>query len=160
MNRVWDINDFVVANSLFVSAGSEKQKAALHGKLKQTKDGFTYVNVSNDVINGLYRLVDDPRKEQPPYRSAEYNSVGAHITVIGSSEVEAFDLWNINEIGKEYSFYAKDFVSFVPDWDEVDKVWALQVESKDLEALRRKYGLPPRYKGHDFHITIAIRKKA
>ena len=159
MNRVWDIGDRALVQSLFVEAGTEKQRAALRGTLKQKKDGFTYINVSNDVINGLYRLVDDENKQQPPYREDKYNNVGAHITVIGVSEVREFDLWDIPEIGNEYSFFAKDFISFSPDWEGVEKVWALQVESKDLESLRRKYGLTPKYKGHDFHITIAIRKR-
>jgi hypothetical protein len=30
----------------------------------------------------------------------------------------------------------------------------LAVSCPELEALREKYGLSPRLKGHDFHITI------
>jgi 8-oxo-dGTP pyrophosphatase MutT (NUDIX family) len=41
----------------------------------------------------------------------------------------------------------------------VSKVWALQVSSPMLSAIRKSYGLQPFVNGHPFHITVAVRRK-
>jgi len=137
-----------------------EQKAELKGTLKQSKDGFTYVNISNNIMNGFFMLIEDPLAVQPPYRRDSFNKIGAHISVIKSHETEMHNLFKIPEIGKDYPFTVKDMVTLDPEgWDEVSKVWILQVESQELENLRRKYGLTPLIDGHEFHITVAIRRK-
>jgi len=40
----------------------------------------------------------------------------------------------------------------------MSRVWFLEVECKELEKLRKSYGLTNKLNGHEFHITVAIRK--
>lgn len=132
----------------------------LRGTLKQTDDGFVYLNLSNDVIHGLFTLIDDEGIEKPPYDKGKYNGLGAHISVMNQDEFK--EETEIKEIGKEFSFKLGKFYSTRPEnWDEMDRVWFVSIISPELEKLRKKYGLPKTYqgKGHDFHITIGVRKK-
>ena len=127
----------------------------LKGILKQTDDGYIYLSVSNDVIHGLFSLIDEENIEK-----ALYGDIGAHISVMNEDEFE--EEIKIGEIGKEFVFKLGKFHSTEPDgWDEMERVWFITCISPELEKLRKKYGLPKTYKnmGHEFHCTIAIRKK-
>ncbi len=132
----------------------------LKGILRKTKDNYVYLDISNNVINGLVSLIDYRGVEKPPYDLKSFNSVGAHISVIGTDEYEDNDLEGVKEIGQEFSFTFKDIKSTNPDgWDEMKKVYFVQVKSPELEKLRKKYGLPKLIDGHEFHITIGVEKK-
>jgi len=125
----------------------------LKGVLKKTKDNYVYLNISNDVINGLISLIDHDEVEKPPYDLKSFNSVGAHISVIGTSEYKDNDLENIKEVGQEFNFTFKNIK------DEMKKVYFVQVDAPELKKLRTKYGLPKLIDGHEFHITIGVEKK-
>lgn len=67
--------------------------------------------------------------------------------------------------GKPVKFALSRIVNLIPaGWDDVDRVWFLEVESPDLQAYRRELGLPGLPKGdktgHDmrFHISFAIHR--
>jgi hypothetical protein len=83
---------------------------------------------------------------------------GAHISVFTDEELDRMPEV-ISEVGKMYPFFLRSIESVNPDgWDEVERVWFVRVESKELEELRKKYGLSPKVHGdHDFHITIAVK---
>jgi len=133
---------------------------SLKGKLKQTNDGFVYLDISNNVINGIFSLIDEDDIEKPPYDLGKYNGLGAHISVMNQDEFK--EPTEIKEIGRDFSFKLDKMHSTRPEgWDDMERVWFLSVQSPELEKLRKKYKLPKSYKGkgHDFHITIAVRKK-
>ena len=135
-----------------LSKQAEKLKdVKLVGKLKQTKDGFTYLDIPDNVITALFALIDkDGIVKPPPY------STGAHISVMDDKEVQDID---IKELGQEFNFTMGEMKSTKPEgWEEVDRVYFVQVYSEELEKLRKKYGLSKKLKGHEFHITIAIEK--
>jgi hypothetical protein len=44
-----------------------------------------------------------------------------------------------------------------PKWKEMDEVYFVEVESPELDRLRKKYGLPKRE--YEFHITIGVKPK-
>ena len=46
---------------------SRLKKEKLVGKLKQTDDGFVFVDVSNNFIHGFFPLIDEEGIEKPPY---------------------------------------------------------------------------------------------
>jgi len=132
----------------------------LKGILKQTDDGFVYLDISNNVINGFFTLIDEEEISKPPYDLGKYNGLGAHISVMSQDEFD--EPTDITEVGKEFQFKLDKMHSTEPDgWDGVERVWFLVVKSPELEKLRKKYKLPKTYqgKGHDFHITVAIKKK-
>lgn len=122
------------------------------GVLKEEKKGFVYLKVDDNYINKLIQFVIDPRYIKPPYFRRP-DSPGAHISVIYRDERRRTG--PIKEIGRTYSFQLTKLAK-VPL--KTGKYLVLQVYAPELEQLRKKYGLSPLLKGHDFHITIAEKK--
>jgi hypothetical protein len=85
---------------------------------------------------------------------------GAHISVFTDEELEGMPK-DIPEKGKLFPFFLRSVESVEPEgWDEMERVWFVTVESKELEELRKKYGQTPKMFGkHEFHITIAVKPK-
>lgn len=130
------------------------EEVPLIGTLEQADNGYTYLNVSNKIIDGLFELIEKDGLSKPPYNQKKYNEVGAHISVFNEDEVEDLE---IKEIGKEFNFTLGEFKSTKPEgWEEVKEVYFVQVDSPELEDLRKKYKLPKKLNGHEFHITIAV----
>lgn len=148
-------------NASPVKTASRLKKVILKGRLSKTDDGFIYVKLSNDVIHGLFTMLDDEGIEKPPYfsKSKMGKGIGAHISAISNEELEEKE---IKEIGKEISFELGEVKSTNPaGWYNMERVWFVTVKSPELEKLRKRYDLPKTYKnlGHDFHITFAVKKK-
>lgn len=105
-------------------------------------------------------MLDAPGAEMPK-RNGRINT---HVSVIRPEELERVGNPDINEIGKTFSIQTGKLVETNPvGWDEMDRVWFMQVKSPELIKLRRSYGLPdmPK-KGRKtlgFHITVAVRRK-
>jgi uncharacterized protein YciU (UPF0263 family) len=132
------------------------ETVVLKGKLKQTDDGFVYLDINDDLMKGLFPLIDKDGIDKPPYFNKKFNEVGAHVSIISGNEIGDS---KIKEVGKDFNFELGDFKSTDPDgWDEMKKVYFVQIHSKELEDLRAKYGLTKKKDGHEFHITIAVEK--
>ena len=127
------------------------------GQLKQSEDSFVYVNVPDDFINSMFFLVNDPDATKPPYFDKGVNFIGARISVIGTEEIKKNNI-QFKEMGKQIRYSIKGLFHVNPkDWREMSRVWFVEVESQDLEDLRRSYGLCNKLNGHSFHITIATK---
>jgi hypothetical protein len=155
----WYANKLVANEEYTITkiAKKELDNVELKGKLKQTKDGFTYADISNNVIHGLFTLINNDNKEKPPYFGRD--GIGAHISIISDEEITE-DI-KIEELGEEISFTLGSVYSTKPEgWDEMKRVWFVSVDSPEIKKLRKKYKLPETYKdkGHDFHITIAVER--
>ncbi len=87
----------------------------------------------------------------PPYFRGE-RSPGAHISVFYSDEHV-----HPNEIGSVFHF-EPECIEIVHT--QGDTYVVLQVRSKELETLREKYGLRPKLKNHEFHISLAKRARS
>jgi len=136
---------------------ARKLQVPLIGTVKQTYDGFVYVDISNDVIHGLFSLIDSETKEKPPYLEDDYNNVGAHISVINAKELTKEKPFQ--DSGTEVHFKLGKFYSVDPEsWKGIKRVWFVEVESPELEEIREKYGLSKKLKGHEFHITVAVER--
>lgn len=130
----------------------------LKGKLKQTETGFVYLDLPNNLVNGLFAIIDENDISKPPYDQKKYNSVGAHVSVMYEDEVKDKNL-KIKEIGKEFNFSLGELKSTKPEgWDDISKVYFLQIDSPELQDFREKYGLSKKLNGHEFHITVAVEK--
>ena len=127
----------------------------LTGTLKKTSDGFYYLKVDDQLVFGAMKLIDDPKAKRPPYFKKNAGDVGAHISVIMSDETPNN---NVREVGNEFRFTWGEVKSVKPDdWDEVKKVYFIEVKSKQLSDLRQKYGLSRKINStEDFHITFAV----
>jgi|3_EtaG_2_1085321.scaffolds.fasta_scaffold60318_2 hypothetical protein len=142
----------------FIKQGGRLKSVPLYGKLKQANDGYVYLDVSNNFINGIFPLIRDEGIEKPPYFQGKYQRIGAHVSVVSSEEADMFE--DIEEIGEEFSFKLGSLKSVEPErWPDMDRVWFVQIESSELKQLRRKYGLPQKLNGHEFHITVACKRK-
>jgi len=133
-----------------------KEQVALKGILCQTTDGFVYVNVPNDIINGFYYSLGLDEVEQPPYRESKFNGIGAHISVMNEKETEGHE---IPELGKTIKYWMKGVFEAEPEKGRFKKIWAVEVHSPELEEIRKRYGLSPKLWGHEFHITFGIQRK-
>lgn len=123
------------------------------GTLLMTDDGFGYLKVDDDYIHTLFPMIDVAKEgyKKPPYfRSAE--SPGAHISVFYVDEHIRPE-----EIGQEVNFTLKEIVIVQPTPDT--RYVVLQIESKELEHMREKYGLSPKLHDHEFHISLAKKKE-
>jgi hypothetical protein len=134
------------------------KEVKLVGTLKQADDGFVYLDINNKLIEGLFELIDNDEIVKTPYNQKQYNSIGAHVTVMYSDEVEKKGI-KLKEVGKKFNFTLGELKSTKPQgWDGVDEVFFLQIYSEELENLRKKYGLSKKLDGHEYHITVALDK--
>jgi len=125
------------------------------GILKQKDNGYLYVEVSRDFIAQVLPLIGAPGKLVPPRHYTSKKGIGAHISVMYENEQILNEIWEIKELGQEYTFRVMELrtVRLTKD-NQVKKLWLLAVDCPELERLRESYGLPSKLKGHDFHITI------
>ncbi|MBS0634201.1 MAG: hypothetical protein JSR37_01905 [Verrucomicrobia bacterium] len=130
------------------------QKTLPHyGVLTQKGNGFTYLKVSDNYIHELFELIDDAEFKKPPYfRRAD--APGAHVSVLYEKEGENAGL--IKQLGKPFSFQISE-VARVKVRNEKEYL-ILRVVSPELEQFRMSLGLKPKLQGHDFHISIAVKK--
>lgn len=122
------------------------------GVLEEDHQGFVYLKVDDDYINKLYPLLKHRGYTKPDYFRRP-NAPGAHVSVFYIDE--RYRTGKIHEIGQTIPFTIKS-LDIVPPTSH--QYIVLQIEAPELEALRKKYGLKPLLKGHDFHITIAKKK--
>jgi hypothetical protein len=152
--------DLMISNkeSIFLKiAGQELKEVELFGILKQSKNGFVYLDISNNVIHGLFTMIDEEGIEKPPY--FDKDGVGCHISVISEEEIKDK---KIKEIGEKFKFKLDKMYSVKPDtWEEMERVWFISLKAPRLSDLRKKYDLPATYKdkGEDFHISVAVKRK-
>lgn len=125
------------------------------GVLKQKPNGYLYLEVSRDFIADTLPLLDAPGKLVPPRHYTSKKGIGAHISVAYENELILNEIWNIDELGQEFTFDLIELRTVKLNKDnKIKKLWLLAVSAPDLERLREIYGLPSLLKGHDFHITI------
>lgn len=150
-------------------ARSEKQAATnypLSGRLYLAKSGWLLLSVPNALVRGVFDAMTAPGAELPLAGTMNVPNVGsdvlnAHISVMTAEEVEKIGPDRLNERGHHYGYSLGPIREIdVKNIDGVSKVWAIQVSSPALAALRKSYGLSPLPKGdHPFHITVAVRRK-
>lgn len=125
------------------------------GILKQKDNGYLYVEVSRDFIAEVLPLIDAQGKIVPPSHYTSKKGIGAHISVMYENEQVLNEIWEIKELGQEYTFNVMELRTVKLNKDnKIKKLWLLAVAAPELEKLRENYGLSSKLKDHDFHITI------
>ncbi len=125
------------------------------GILKQKANGYLYLDVSNDYIKFALPLIEAAGKLIPPSHYTSKKGIGAHISVIYENEQILNEIWEIAELGQEYSFTVKELRTVkLNKNNQIKKLWLLAVDAPDLERLRESYGLRSKLQGHDFHISL------
>jgi hypothetical protein len=143
----------------FEKQGSEAPELSygLRGRLYASKSGWVLLSVPNALGRGCFDALNEPGVELPP----DYN---AHISVIRPDELAAkgLDAAQITERGHDFGYTLGPVRTTEPaGWGDMSRVWFIDVNSPDLEKLRKSYGLPPlpNENKFKFHITFAVRRK-
>lgn len=161
--------EYNIGNAIGWLSRGEKQAAtnhALAGRLYVAKSGWLLLSVPNALVRGVYDAMTAPGAELPRAGTLNVPNVAsdllnAHISVMNADEVKKIGAENINERGHMVGYSLGALKEITPrNIAGVSKVWALQVSSPMLSAIRKSYGLPPLLNGHAFHITVAVRRKS
>lgn len=132
----------------------------LKGELYLSGSGWLLLRVPNELGTGAFKALGEPGAELPVQDSSgHYN---AHISVMRPEEIAAIGGPDkITQRGRDFSYTLGPVKEILPaNWKGVSKCWAIDVNSPDLQALRRSYGLTslPNNNKFRFHISFAIRK--
>ena len=119
------------------------------GQLRLKGNGFVYLDVDNQYIEQALSLIPLQGKFKPT--STQPKKMGAHISVIHQDEMISNDIWILQEAGEYFTFEVKE-LRYVDRGGR--RLWLLAIDSPSLEELCTSYGLKPKLKNHDFHITI------
>jgi hypothetical protein len=139
----------VITESFQEALEFAREHLPLEGKLMVNSDGFVYVKVDDDYITELFPrlgLKKEGFREVPYFRTKE--SPGAHITVFYADEHI-----RPKEINQIFHFELNKIV--IVKTAKNTSYAILEVDSPELENLRKKYGLSSKIFGHEFHISIA-----
>lgn len=142
------------------SASSPVITYALSGELYLSNSGWLLLSVPNSLVRGAFDALNEQGIELP----TKDGRLNAHITVMKPEDITAIGgADKISERGHHFHYTFGPIKEVVPDsWEDVAKVWLIEVKSPELQNLRKSYGLTslPNNDKHEFHITIAIRKKS
>lgn len=133
---------------------------SMAGRLYLSKSGWILLSVPNALVRGIFDTIHEGGVELPPGPDGVFN---AHISVIPAKELESIggpDM--ISERGHMFHYTLGPLKEVQPaTWDEISRVWLVEVRSPELEKLRKSYGLTalPNDNQHKFHITVAVRRK-
>jgi hypothetical protein len=119
------------------------------GWLYLAKSGWLLLSVPNALVRGVYDALAVPGAELPRagvlnVPNVDDELLNAHISVMNAAEVASIGANNINERGHMFG-YSLGSLKEIPvrNIDGVSRVWAVQVASPALAALRKSYGLAP-----------------
>ncbi len=129
-----------------------KEQLPQEGELIAKPDGFVYVKVNDNYIHTLFPLLgleEDGFTEPPYFRTKD--APGAHISVFYVDEHVKPE-----EVGQKFKFELKKIAIVQPEHDT--RYAILEVDSPQLEELRKKYGKTPKLKNHEFYISIGKQK--
>jgi hypothetical protein len=163
-----DTPEYQAGNAFGWLYRGNKQAATNHllvGRLYVAKSGWLLLSVPNALVRGVYDALSAPGAELPKagllnVPNVDADIVNAHISVMNADEVAKIGPENINERGHMFGYSLGTLKEISPrNIDGISKVWAIQVSSPELSAIRRTYGLSPLLNDHQFHITVAVRRK-
>ena len=165
---ITDRPEYVAGNAFGWLYRGNKQAATnypLVGRLYLAKSNWLLLSVPNALVRGVYDALSAPGAELPLAGALNVPNVkedvlNAHISVMTADEVEKVGPDKINERGHMFSYTLGAMTEITPkNVAGVSKIWAIQITSPALSALRRSYGLPSFLNDdHPFHITVAIRR--
>lgn len=158
---------YIVGNAAawLTKSGAVGTNHYLTGRLYVSKSGWLLLSVPNALVRGVFDAMTAPGAELPTMRAfkgeaAENELLNAHISVMTGAEVDQIGADKINERGHHFHYALGQIREFSPKTETLSRVWAIQVASPELAALRKSYGLAPLPNGdHQFHITVAVRRK-
>jgi len=120
-----------------------------YGSLKQRQNKSVYLTIDDYFI----KLISSNMFSQIE-KSSDFN-----LSVISKDEHEVHEVFPIQEIDEKFQFRIKDLYSVnVETENSYQRVWFLEIESKDLEEFRYKYHLFPKINAHNFCLKLGFIK--
>jgi len=159
---------YIVGNAAawLTKAGAVGTNHYLTGRLYISKSGWLLLSVPNALVRGVFDAMTATGAELPTLsafmgKSADKDLLNAHISVMTAEEVDQIGADKINERGHHFHYALGQIREFSPEKaNTLSRVWAIQVASPELAALRKSYGLSALPNDdHPFHITVAVRRK-
>ena len=157
--KAWEIGRQVASRASFhKQADTPTTVHKLGGRLYLSRNGWLLLKVPNALLQGAFDALHAPGAELPAKPDGALN---AHISVMRPEEVAKIGENKLTERGHTFYYTLGPIKEITPlSWDDVSKVWVIEVDSPDLKDLRKSYGLSPLpHDDHQFHITIGIRRK-
>ncbi|TMJ00890.1 MAG: hypothetical protein E6G97_18320 [Alphaproteobacteria bacterium] len=150
------------AVSLVKKGGTPETTHALAGRLYLSRSGWLLLSVPNALVRGAFDALDEPGLELPSGHNG--GRLNSHISVISPREMEKANLdpEAVSERGHSFHYTLGPIRTVRPkNWEEIERVWYIQVKSPELEKLRLSYGLSarPNNDKFDLHCTIAVRRR-
>ncbi|MCH9811825.1 hypothetical protein K0U07_03565 [bacterium] len=128
----------------------------LAGTLKETDQGYLYLDIANEYITSIIPFFEDPSVDLPPYYEGTFRD-GAHISIATPEEEKK--LFSPLPIGEAFSFSITGCFRAKLLFDIENKyVWYFTISSEELTSLRTSVGLSPLPNGESFYITLAYKK--
>jgi hypothetical protein len=144
------------------SAGDAELSYAMHGKFYISGSGWGLLSVPNSLVRGVFDAMSESGLELPP-SGPNGDKLNAHISVMSKTDIDKIGGPDkINERGHDFSYTLGPLRTVNPGgWDDMSRVWFVEVRSPELEALRKGYGLSgkPNDGKYEFHISVAVRRK-
>jgi len=121
------------------------------GILKQKKNKEVYLEIDESLI----KFINSSLKNLKLNKFNDFN-----ITIISKDEYERFDVFKILELDETFDFKIKDIYSInVNKNGKIEKIWYLEIESKELEEFRYKHHLFPKRNGYNLYIKLGFGKQ-
>lgn len=161
---ITDCLDYQKGQEAIKAASEPSNTYALKGRLYASSSGWLLLAVPNALVRGIFDTMHELGITLPPGSGGK--PFNAHISVARPEELEAIGgVDKISERGKHFSYQLGPIKTVTPmGWDGMSKVWFVHIESPELKALRKSYGLSPLPKKGDkelqFHLTVAVRRKS
>lgn len=153
------MHDVGEAIAHLTKAGAAVKTHALSGELYATPDNWVLLRVPNALVRGAFDALDENGASLPLYNG----KLNAHVSVFRPEEVDQIGgVGKITERGHHFHYTLGPVKEVQPSgWTEMSRVWFIEVESPELQQLRKSYGLSalPKDGKHPFHVTIAVRRK-
>lgn len=145
---------FGQAHGLMNKSAERASVHALAGRLQAGPGGNLELTVPSSLIKGVFDALDEPGAEFV----VRNNRTESAIKVMTKDEVDKLGGINhITERGHSYHYTLGPIVE-LPATGGYDKLWAISIQSDDLENIRRSYGLEtsPQL---GFYIPVGCKKK-
>ena len=142
------------AHGHLCKAGSHTTVHALSGRLQAGPNGGIELTVPASLIKGVFDALHEPGAEFV----VRNNRTEAAIKVMTKAEVDKIGGPDkVTERGHAYNYTLGPIVE-LPANGEYEKLWAISIESDNLEDIRRSYGLEtsPQL---GFYIPVGCKKK-
>jgi hypothetical protein len=139
-------------------AGDSLLSYGLAGRLYRSKTGWILLDVPNALIRGCFDALHEIGAELPFNDEGRLN---AHISVFSADDMKKIGKDTIDEVGHTFRYTLGQVREVRPNgWGENSKCWFIEIQSPELEKLRKSYGLSAKPKDGDFefHATFGVRK--